>query len=90
MNKSDLVEAVSRVANLSRSEAGRAADAVFDAITKALKKGQKVALAGFGTFQVRSRKARKGRNPKTGAAINIKARKAPGFKAGKGLKDAVN
>ena len=90
MNKSELVEAVARITNLSKSEANRAADAVFDAITKALKKGQKVALAGFGTFQVRSRKARKGRNPKTGAAISIKARKAPGFKAGKGLKDAVN
>ncbi len=90
MNKSDLVEAVSKVANLSKAEAGRAADAVFDAITKALKKGQKVALVGFGTFQVRNRKARKGRNPKTGAAISIKASKAPGFKAGKGLKDAVN
>ncbi|MGH8529528.1 MAG: HU family DNA-binding protein [Nevskiales bacterium] len=90
MNKSDLIEAVSKVADLSKAEAGRAADAVFDAITKALKKGQKVALVGFGTFQVRSRKARKGRNPKTGAAISIKASKAPGFKAGKGLKDAVN
>ncbi len=90
MNKSELIDAVSKVANLSKTEAGRAADAVFDAITKALRKGQKVALVGFGTFQVRNRKARKGRNPKTGAAINIKASKAPGFKAGKGLKNAVN
>ena len=71
-------------------EAGRAVDAVISSITKALKKGDSVTLVGFGTFQVRKRAARTGRNPKTGDTIKIKASKNPAFKAGKALKDAVN
>ena len=90
MNKSELIEAVARGTSLSKAEAARAADAVFAAITRALKRGQKVSLVGFGTFVVRRRSARMGRNPKTGAAVRIKASVAPGFKAGKALKDAIN
>lgn len=90
MNKSDLIEAVAKKTDLSKADAGRAIDAVFDSITAALKKGDKVSLVGFGTFGVRKRAARKGRNPKTGATIQIKAGKTPGFKSGKALKDAVN
>ena len=74
----------------SKAEAGRAVDAVISSITKALKKGDSVTLVGFGTFQVRKRAARTGRNPKTGDTIKIKASKNPAFKAGKALKDAVN
>lgn len=90
MNKSELIEAVAKSADLSKADAGRATDAVFEAITKALKKKDKVSLVGFGTFLVRKRAARTGRNPKTGATIKIKASQSPGFKAGKALKDAVN
>lgn len=90
MNKSELIEAVSSKADLSKADAGRAVDAAFEAITKALKKNDKVSLVGFGTFEVRKRAARTGRNPKTGETIKIKASKVPGFKAGKALKDAVN
>ena len=75
---------------MSKAEAGRAVDAVISSITKALKKGDSVTLVGFGTFQVRKRAARTGRNPKTGDTIKIKASKNPAFKAGKALKDAVN
>ncbi len=90
MNKSDLIEAVANSADLSKADAGKAVDAVVESISKALKKGDKVSLVGFGTFSVRKRAARKGRNPKTGETIKIKAGKTPGFKAGKALKDAVN
>jgi DNA-binding protein HU-beta len=90
MNKADFVDAVARRTELSKADAGRVVDAVIDCITAVLKKGDKVSLVGFGTFAVRKRSARKGRNPKTGAAIQIKAGKSPGFKAGKALKDAVN
>ena len=90
MNKSELIEAVSSKADLSKADAGRAVDAAFEAITKALKKNDKVSLVGFGTFEVRKRAARTGRNPRTGETIKIKASKVPGFKAGKALKDAVN
>ena len=90
MNKSELIEAVAAGADLSKSDAGNAVDAVVESITKALKKGDKVSLVGFGTFSVRKRAARTGRNPKTGETIKIKAGKTPGFKAGKALKDAVN
>jgi DNA-binding protein HU-beta len=90
MNKAELIDAVADTAGLSKSDASRAVDAAFDAVTKALKRGDKVALVGFGTFSVRKRAARMGRNPKTGAAIKIPAGKTPGFKAGKALKDAVN
>lgn len=90
MNKSELIEAVASKADLSKADAGRAVDAAFEAVTKALKKNDKVSLVGFGTFEVRKRAARTGRNPKTGETIKIKASKVPGFKAGKALKDAVN
>ncbi|MDX1497234.1 MAG: HU family DNA-binding protein [Salinisphaeraceae bacterium] len=90
MNKSELIEAVAASADLSKTDAGNAVDAVVESITKALKKGDKVSLVGFGTFSVRKRAARTGRNPKTGETIKIKAGKTPGFKAGKALKDAVN
>ncbi len=90
MNKAELIEAVSAQASLEKSEAARAVDAVFDAITGALKSGDTVALVGFGTFNVKARAARSGRNPRTGETIEIAATNVPGFKAGKGLRDAVN
>lgn len=90
MNKNDLVEAVAGEANLSKADAGRAVDAVVSAITKALKQGDTVSVLGFGTFTVRARAARTGRNPRTGEEIKIAASKNPAFKAGKALKDAVN
>lgn len=90
MNKSELIDAVADEAEVSKAEAGRAVDAVISSITKALKKGDSVTLVGFGTFQVRERAARTGRNPKTGDTIKIEASKNPAFKAGKALKDAVN
>ena len=90
MNKSELIEAVAKSADLSKADAGRAVDAVIESVTKALKKKDTVSLVGFGTFSVRKRAARMGRNPKTGEAIKIKASKTPAFKAGKALKDAVN
>ena len=90
MNKTELIDAVADEAEVSKAEAGRAVDAVISSITKALKKGDSVTLVGFGTFQVRKRAARTGRNPKTGETIKIKASKNPAFKAGKALKDAVN
>ena len=77
-------------ADISKAAAGRALDAVTDAITEALKKGDTVSVLGFGTFSVRERAAREGRNPRTGETIKIKASKNPAFKAGKALKDAVN
>ncbi len=89
MNKSELVEAVADMAGLSKADAARAVDAVFASITGSLKKGDKVSLVGFGTFDVRKRAARQGRNPKTGEPLKIKAGKTPAFKAGKALKDAV-
>lgn len=90
MNKSDLIDHVAESTGLSKADAGRAVDAVIGGISGALKGGDSVALTGFGTFEVRSRAARTGRNPKTGEALQIAASKAPGFKAGKALKDAVN
>ena len=90
MNKSELVEAVAAATNSSKSEAQASVDAVINAITDALKKGEKVSLTGFGTFEVRNRAARTARNPQTGQTIQVKASKAPAFKAGKALKDAVN
>ncbi len=90
MNKSELVDAVAESADLSKASAARAVDAVVDAITGTLKKGDTVALLGFGTFLVRDRAARSGRNPRTGETIQIKASKVPAFKAGKALKDALN
>ena len=90
MNKSELIDAVAMSADISKAAAGRALDATLDSIADALKQGDQVSLVGFGTFQVKDRAARTGRNPQTGEAIQIKASKSPGFKAGKALKDAVN
>lgn len=90
MNKSDLIDAIADSTGLTKADAGRALDATTKNIAKALKKGQSVSLVGFGTFSVKKRAARLGRNPRTGETIKIKASKTPGFKAGKALKDAVN
>ena len=90
MNKGDLIDAVAGSTDMSKADSGRAVDAVIDSISRALKKGGTVSLVGFGTFTVKKRAARQGRNPRTGEAIQIKASKVPGFKAGKALKDAVN
>ena len=90
MNKSDLVDAIADSAGLSKADAGRALDALVDTVTGALKSGDAVSLVGFGTFSVRDRAARTGRNPRTGETIKIAASKNPAFKAGKALKDAVN
>ncbi|ASG23184.1 MULTISPECIES: HU family DNA-binding protein [Nitrospirillum] len=90
MNKNDLVAAVAASAELSKADANKAVDAVFEGITEALKKGDEVRLVGFGTFAVAERAASEGRNPRTGEAISIAASKQPKFKPGKGLKDALN
>lgn len=90
MNKNDLSAAVAEKADLTKAQAAAAVDAVFDAITSALKNGEEVRLVGFGTFASSQRKATKGRNPATGAEIDIPASNQPKFKAGKGLKDALN
>lgn len=90
MKKVELVEAVAAKAGLTKVDAGKAVDAVFATITGALVKGDKVPLVGFGTFAVSSRKAREGRNPRTGAVVRIPARKAVTFKPGTALKDSVN
>ena len=90
MNKSELIDAIADDADLSKAAAGRAVDAFVDAVTKALKAGDQVTLVGFGTFMVRERAARSGRNPRTGETIKISASAMPVFKAGKALKDAVN
>lgn len=90
MNKADIVESIANGAGLTKADSGRALEALITAIEKALKKGDTVSIIGFGTFSVRKRAARKGRNPRTGAEIKIKASKTPAFKAGKALKDAIN
>jgi len=90
MNKAEFVAAVADAAELTKADAGNAVDAVIAVIKKALKKGDSVTLVGFGTFEVRKRAARTGRNPRTGDTLKIKASKVPAFKAGKALKDAVN
>ncbi len=90
VNKSELVEAIAGSADISKAAAGRALDAITDSITAALKGGDQVALVGFGTFLVKDRAARTGRNPQTGQPIEIAAAKIPSFKAGKALKEAVN
>ena len=89
MTKSDLVDYFAKKANLTAKAAKDAVNSVFNAVTETLKKGDKVVVTGFGTFMVRSRAARKGRNPQTGAPINIPARKTPGFTAGKALKKSI-
>ena len=90
MNKTELVEAIAASADLPKAAAARALDAVVDAITNALKNNDQVVLVGFGTFAVKERAARTGRNPQTGNPIEIAAAKIPSFKPGKALKDAVN
>jgi DNA-binding protein HU-beta len=90
VNKNDLVAHVAEAAEISKADAGKAVDAVFDGIIDALKKGDDVRLVGFGTFNVAERAASEGRNPRTGEKISIPASKQPKFKAGKALKDAVN
>lgn len=89
MNKSELIDQIAQRAQLSKANANAALDATVAAITEALKSGDTVSLVGFGTFEVRARAERQGRNPKTGEAIRIEAAKNPAFKAGKALKDAV-
>jgi DNA-binding protein HU-beta len=90
VNKSDLIDTIAASADISKAAAGRALDALTGAVTSALKDGDQVALVGFGTFSVRDRAARSGRNPQTGETIQISAAKVPSFKAGKALKDACN
>ena len=90
MNKNDLVASVADQSGLTKADATKAVDAVFDSITGAMKKGGEVRLVGFGTFSVAKRAASTGRNPRTGESIKIPASNQPKFKAGKGLKDAVN
>ncbi len=90
MNKSEMIQAVAEAANISKAQAGHAVDAVVDSIRDALAKGDTVTLIGFGTFSVRERSERTGRNPRTGEEIKIEAAKVPVFKPGKALKDSVN
>jgi DNA-binding protein HU-beta len=90
VNKTDLIEHIAADADISKAAATRALESALDTITSALKKGDAVSLVGFGTFEVSQREERSGRNPATGAAITIKASKAPKFRAGKALKDALN
>ncbi len=90
MNKTELIDAIAKNADISKAAAGRALDAAVAAVQQALKKGNMVTLVGFGTFYVGKRAARNGRNPQTGATIKIKAAKVPKFRAGKSLKDALN
>jgi DNA-binding protein HU-beta len=90
VNKSELIDAIARHADISKAAAGRALDAMMNTIKGSLRKGDIVTLVGFGSFFVGRRTARQGRNPRTGAAIRIRAAKVPKFRAGKALKDAVN
>ena len=90
MNKTDLIDSIAKEAGLSKKDAAAALDATLSAIKTALSDGDSVSILGFGTFSVKSRPERQGRNPATGESITIKASKTPAFKAGKGLKDAMN
>ncbi|MAG54634.1 MAG: DNA-binding protein HU [Halomonas sp.] len=90
MNKSELIEAIAVSADIPKAAATRALDAMVESVTDSLKKGESVSLVGFGTFAIKERAARTGRNPQTGQPIEISAAKVPSFKAGKALKDAVN
>jgi DNA-binding protein HU-beta len=90
MNKSELTDAVANAADLPKASAARAVDAMIDAVAAALKDGDQISIVGFGTFMVRERGARSGRNPRTGETIDIKASKIPWFRPGKALKDAIN
>lgn len=89
MNKTDLINSVAEATELSKKDATKAVEAVFESITDSLRQGQKVQLIGFGNFEVRERAARKGRNPQTGEEIDIAASKVPAFRPGKALKEAV-
>jgi DNA-binding protein HU-beta len=89
MNKSELISKVAELSELSKKDATKAVESVFEAISDALKGGDKVQLVGFGNFEVRERSARKGRNPQTGQEIEISASKVPSFKPGKALKDSI-
>jgi len=89
VTKTELIDKVAEKTEFTKKDSGKAIDAVFEAITQALAKNDKVQLVGFGSFEVRKREARKGRNPQTGAEIKIAARKVPVFRAGKALKEAV-
>lgn len=89
MNKTELINAVAEKTELTKKEAGKAVDAVFETVMDSLSEGEKVQIIGFGNFEVRDRSARKGRNPQTGEEIQIAASKVPAFKAGKALKEAV-
>ncbi|MEX6631951.1 HU family DNA-binding protein [Hyphococcus lacteus] len=90
MNKNEFIDKVADTADMSKADAAKAVDAVFDSITQALKAGDDVRLVGFGTFSAAARKAREGRNPRTGETIQIPASTQPKFSAGKGLKEALN
>jgi DNA-binding protein HU-beta len=90
MNKGEFITAVAEAAEMTKADSERAVEALFNVVKKALKSGDSISLVGFGTFSVRKRAARTGRNPRTGETIKIKASKVPAFKAGKGLKDAIN
>ena len=90
MNKADMIEQIAQAAEVSKSAAERAVDALIGAVKSSLRKGEMVTLVGFGTFYVSHRKARSGRNPRTGESLKIAAAKAPKFRAGKALKDAIN
>lgn len=90
MNKSEFISAIAEAADMTKADAGRAVEAFTEVVKKTLKKGDTVSLVGFGTFDVRKRAARTGRNPRTNETIKIKASKVPAFKAGKALKDALN
>jgi DNA-binding protein HU-beta len=90
MNKAELIEAIADSADLTKAQAGKALDGLIHAVTEALKNGETVSLVGFGSFGVKQRAERQGRNPQTGNSITISAAKIPAFKAGKALKDAVN
>jgi DNA-binding protein HU-beta len=90
VNKTELIEHIAAKSDISKAAATRALASIIEAVKKTLKKGDTVTLVGFGTFSVTKRAARKGRNPRTGVALKIKAAKVPRFKAGKGLKDALN
>lgn len=90
MNKAQLVQRVAEQTGITKREAGRVVDAVFESIRSSLKAGRKVSLVGFGSFEVRQRRARQGRNPQTGQSLKIGARRVPVFKAGRPLRDAVN
>ena len=90
MNKAELIDRMAASADISKAAASRALDAMLDSVTDALKDSEQVVLVGFGTFSVKERAARQGRNPQTGQPIHIEAAKIPSFKAGKALKDAIN